>query len=119
MELIEHKYGLQLPQKLSPVDVELLCFGTRRGPEVGGLGPEKHFMNVVNMLWGPKSTKHFIWHPWAEKMLYESCRHNYLGVLGCGSSGKTDFYAVWAIVNWLVSKTNTKVLVTSTSLKES
>lgn len=72
------------------------------------------------MLWGPDNTqKQFIWSPWADKMLEESLRHKYLAVSGCASAGKSDFYAIYAIINWLADPANTSVLITSTSLKES
>jgi len=34
------------------------------------------------------------------------------------NSGKTDFFAVWAIVNYIIDPQNTMVLVTSTTLKD-
>lgn len=98
--------------------IERECYRTRRTVEQGGLGAARHFKNIASALWN-KNTKEFIWHPWAEKMLEESLAHKHLGVLGCGSSGKTDFYAVWALVNWLCDPLGIKVMVTSTSLKES
>lgn len=52
-------------------------------------------------------------------MITEACRHNFLSVSGCASSSKTDTFAVWAIVNWLADPLNTKVLCTSTTLRES
>ncbi len=119
------KYGLSwnLPaRKISEatfhLKIECECFRLRHPREKGGLGAYQHFKNIVSALWN-KNTKEFTWHPWAEKMLEESLVNKYLGVLGCGSSGKTDFYAVWALVNWICDPLATKVLVTSTSLKES
>ena len=76
------------------------------------------FKYIVKVYWGPKAPKQFIWHPWAEEMLDEACNEKELGLSGCASSGKTDFGAVWALVNWACAPIETKVLVTSTSLKE-
>lgn len=72
------------------------------------------------MLWGSNNERwKFVWHPWADKMLEASCEHKYLAVSGCRNAGKTQFYAIWAIVNFLCAPTETMVLVTSTSLRES
>jgi len=40
------------------------------------------------------------------------------GAIHHNSSGKTEFEAVWAIINWAVDPSNTCVLVTSTGIKE-
>lgn len=76
------------------------------------------FKYIVNVYWGPKANKEFVFHPWADEMLDAACDRNELGISGCASAGKTDFGAVWALVNWQAAPLETKVLVTSTSLKE-
>lgn len=76
------------------------------------------FKYIVKVYWGPKAPKQFIWHPWAEEMLDEACNEKEVGLSGCASSGKTQFGAIWALVNWQAAPIDTKVLVTSTSLKE-
>jgi hypothetical protein len=76
------------------------------------------FWHIVSLLWGPASTRHFQRHPWVEKMVNLACHSNYVGISGCASSGKSDFGAVWSIVNWLAAPNITKVLATSTGLKE-
>lgn len=100
--------------------IELWCFLHEVTHELGGLGKFGHFKNAVD-LWfnAPESKKHFDWHPWAIEMAEEACKNNYLAVAGCASSGKTDFAAIWAIINWLALPLETMVLVTSTSLKDS
>src|SRR5882672_125593 len=103
---------------LSDLDIELNCFLEGRMPENGGIGKAGHFMEAAKILWN-KKTKPFVWHPWAEKATEEACANNYLALIGCASSGKTDWAAIWGIINWLADPTNTMVLVTSTSLKDS
>lgn len=115
-----YPFGIESPYPLSNLELSLLAFKLRRsGP--GTTGPEYHFWEIVSYLWGDKSTsnKRFIRHPWAEKNTLEACRWNYLGIHGSASSGKTDWSAVWALVNWLCDPMNTLVLITSTSLKDS
>lgn len=102
------------------LNIELYCLQNydKFTIDNGGLGRAGHFRNIVSMLWHKGTPKPFVWHPWAEKMLEAACENKYLAVAGCGSSGKTEFFAVWSIVNFLCAPKNTMVLVTSTSLKE-
>ena len=113
------RYGRIWPEGADALNIELACFRYGRTPEQGGLGKAGHFRNIVNVLWNPSSPKPWSWHPWADQMLEAACKTQYLAVAGCASSGKTDFFSVWAIVNFLCAPTETMVLVTSTSLKES
>lgn len=52
-------------------------------------------------------------------MVEAACVHNEVGLSGCASSGKSDFMVLWGLINWMAAPTKTKVLMTSTSLKES
>lgn len=81
---------------------------------------QEWFWYIVEVLWGlsSKSTKKFVKHPWAEEMADACCEEKLVGLSGCASSGKSDFLAVWGIVNWSCSPLETKVFITSTSLKE-
>lgn len=104
------------------LQLEAFCYGwhevlVARGAKVAD--KTEHFKNIVNILWGPTNkTAHFVWNPWAERM-NEVC-HEYLypALDGGGSSGKSDFAAIWAIVNWMVRPKDTIVLVTTTGLKD-
>jgi hypothetical protein len=110
-------YGLLWPADASPLDIELYCYreGAPDSP-----GKPFHFRNAVDLLWNhPNSNKQFVWHPWAEEMLARVCEEKYLSVGGCASSGKTDFFAVWGLIEWLCAPHATQVLYTSTSLKDS
>lgn len=121
-----YNYHYEADAELNPFQVELFCYREGRSVERGGLGRAGHFRRIVEILWGPKSSKHFIWHPWAERM-NEVCHEHpltkqtypHVAIHGCGSSGKTDFGAVYSIVNWLCNPTKTLVLCTSTDLKAS
>lgn len=112
------RYGRTFPAGTDLLDIELVAYRFGFTPETGGLGKAAHFKRIVQHLWGPKSRKHFQWHPWADDMNEETCRHNYLGISGAGSTGKTDFFAVKGIVDYLCAPHHTLVLMTSTSLKE-
>lgn len=99
--------------------IEIWAMMTRRTVEQGGIGFAGHFHRFVELNWGEGNAKQFIWNPWNEEMLDASCKNKYLAVSGCSSSGKTEFYSIWALVNWYADPMNTLVFVTSTNLGES
>jgi hypothetical protein len=83
-------------------------------------GPVEAFWKLVDAIWNrPNSTKKFLRTPWADKMVRRAMEHKFLGIAGCASSGKSEFGAVWGILNFFASPHDTKVLLTSTSLKDS
>jgi|688.fasta_scaffold10462_26 hypothetical protein len=111
------RYGAWWPQHTADWAIELFCF---RGMDTAGmdvLSREQHFKNAAQMFFHKKS-ENFIWHPWADDMLYECCHQKFVGFAGCGSSGKSEFMAVWALLNWLSAPFHTLSLVTSTSIRD-
>lgn len=112
------KYGRDWGD-MDDLAIEFMCFRDRRSTADGGLGPAEHFWNLAACLWPASSRKPFLRNPWSERMIEEWCRYNFSSVSGCASSGKTDTAAVWAIINWLADPLGTKVLCTSTTLRES
>jgi hypothetical protein len=117
--MIDHPYGIKSEVQLSRLEVELVAFRRGLTRDQGGLGKPAHFWKIVKILWPKDSPKEFSAHPWAVTMVEALCTYDYLGIIGAGSSGKTDCAAVWAIINWLCDPENTLVLCTSTSLKDS
>lgn len=115
----EWQYGRWWSKKIDQFNRELYSFRNPVAVEKGGELPEHHFKRIVSALWPDDGPKPFVWHPWAERMLSAACTNKYLAVAGCASSGKTDFYAIWAIVNFICAPYDTMVLVTSTTLKDS
>jgi hypothetical protein len=110
----------------NPLMWELTAYKLGISPEKGGLGRAGHFRKIAEALWGPKSSKHFIWHPWAELMNQRVHQHPitgaaypHVGFSGGSSCGKTEFIAIYAIINWLAAPQETLVLCTSTDLKAS
>jgi hypothetical protein len=112
------KYGRTFPAGLDALTIEFIAFREGYTKESGGMGKAEHFKRIVQVLWGPGSPKHFVWHPWAIEGLEELCREEYVGLAGCGSSGKTDLSAMWAIVNYSCAPAWTLTFVTSTTLKD-
>lgn len=82
------------------------------------------FKEIAQMLWGEKNKqRQFKWHPWADKMnavVHEhpitGQSHPHVALNGAGSSGKSDFGAIYAIINWMADPLNTLVLTTTTDL---
>ncbi|MEO7099090.1 MAG: hypothetical protein ABI162_06990 [Luteolibacter sp.] len=115
------KYGKVFMDGTLPIHIELMAFRYGFTPEKGGLGKYQHLLNIIQAFWPyhPKTHKQgFQMHPWAELMLEEACRNQYLGISGPKSSAKTETFAVWGLVNWLCAPTETLVLMTSTTMKE-
>jgi len=101
--------------------MELHAYLHARSEEEGGLGQFEHMRNAIDLLWNNEekpAARGFIWSPWAEDMLSLACEHKYLSIAGCASSGKSDAIAMFGIINYLASPTNTLVLMTSTTLRE-
>lgn len=115
----EFQYGRWWPKKIDQFNRELYSFRNPMPVEKGGLPKEEHFWRIVSALWPEDGPKPFVRHPWAERMVEAACQNQYLAVAGCASSGKSDAYAIWAIVNFICAPADTMVLVTSTTLKDS
>lgn len=120
---MRERYDKVWPDEISDLDIELVCFRQGLTEQDGGLGKYGHLRRIIECLWPVhtargKTKSGFEFHPWAEQMLQAACDHQYLAVSGPKSSGKSQTMAVWALVNWLASPSETLVLVTSTSLKE-
>lgn len=114
------RYGMQFPDGVSDLDIELFCYSLDSRPEGEGgrLTRWDHFKNVVDMLWNrPGSNRRVIWNFWTERMLKAMIYHKYVGLAGAGSSGKSDAAAVFAIVDWLSNPSETLFLVCSTTTK--
>lgn len=128
------KYGIQWPAGLSDLQIELHMFRLsldalwyssneehkRKHPFESYVAgelmkrvrmPEKHFMAAAKVMF-----PNFIWHPWAIDMLNAVCKHKYVGVAGCSHIGKSEFAAIWGLINYLAMPNETLVLMTSSSL---
>lgn len=92
----------------------------------------EHFMRFVTLIWGRKEcARKFSWNPYAVRMLENAHANNYLAVAGHASSGKSEFFAIWAICSYLIGAVHpdhpgkpaspefVKVFLTSTTMEES
>src|ERR1035437_2085055 len=111
-------YGLELDTTGDELADRLAveCYAFRMGltEADGALGKFQHFKNIVDLLWNNpelECQKRFIWNSWAEKEIREACEYDYLAVSGSASSGKSDPFALWGLVNYIADPTHCKVLV--------
>ena len=124
MKLSQDHFGMHFKMPVTHLDAARWAFiNPVVAVEAGApnhLRKEDWFWYLVNYFWGPESgaTKKFVKHPWAEDMAEACCYHKEVGLSGCASSGKSDFLAIWGIVNWFADPEQTKVFFTSTSLKD-
>lgn len=101
--------------------IESICFRISHATHEGGLSRFGHFREITNLLWNnPESGsfKRYTWGPWGARMVREMCEEPELGVAGCGSAGKSDPAALYAIISYITDPTHTLVIVMSTSIKE-
>lgn len=109
------RYGYVYPPGTADWTIELHSY---RSIAKDGTPREENFKRAAMMFFS-KSSEPFVWHPWAEDMLHECCYNQFVGFAGCGSSGKSDFMAVWILLNWLAAPYHTLGLLTSTSIRDS
>lgn len=114
---MKQKYGLEWPDHIEDWQIELKLYQFPHWAKEKGLAPWKHFVNAAQILWGPKNPKaQFVWHPWAVDMTMAACSTNELGLCGPSSCGKSEWSAIWVILNYLVDPAHTLYYVTSTTI---
>ncbi len=113
------KYGREFGPGVNDLTIELLMFRELVGRRETGDQAFEHLKRIIDILWNrPKSRATVDWTAWAELMLRNACRCDSLAVAGCAGSGKSHIFAVWAIVQYLCSPSDTTVIVTSTTARE-
>ena len=118
----KERWGIKFPHTITELDLWLWRYAHDKRPvEQGGPDPDQKwdaFKTIVDMLWNhDRSTRRVIWNDWTERMLRAMVENRYVGLAGCGSSGKSDAAAVFALVEWLAAPTETLCLITSTTIE--
>lgn len=115
-----HVYGRDYKQgnTVTQLEIELRAFHEGWDEESGGLGRFEHARNAINGLfnWDEEEDPGFIWTKESELFIRRACEWKYLAVCGSGSSGKSHPAAAWGLLKFFASPTDTKVLMTSTSI---
>jgi hypothetical protein len=120
------RHGVNWKKGTKPIHIELAMFrekmAERMPRNLGGVGPSWHFKAIAMSLWPEESvdgSPHFIWNSWADRMLRAACKYRYLALAGSGGFGKSEFFAIWLIVNFLCDPANTICLATSITVSVS
>lgn len=125
-------YGVNFIKGTHPLAIELAMFREKMAKRIpwnmGGVTPPHHFKQFAKAIWPEQDSVDkvtgrkipipvkFIWHAWADRMLKASCENNYLAIAGNSGFGKSEFYAIWVIINFLCDPENTLCLVTSVTI---
>ncbi len=110
-------YGMKFPEGVNLLTIELWCYANRVCS-----AEEKwlHFKNIVDMAFNCQgSLRRVIWNRWTEKMIRAAIgdceKKRFLGIAGCSSSGKSDGFALYALVEYWSRPADTYVFVMSTT----
>lgn len=111
------RYGFDWPADYRPIEVEMNCIqmGGRWKQTNGnwaGMGLYHHYRELDKILW-PKIKRH----RWDDLLLRSCVDHNIVGVLGPANSGKSNFMARWALLNYFCYPNDSTILVSSTDLR--
>jgi hypothetical protein len=112
------RYDLMWPATASDLAVELDMIregGTyeKKDGTMVGLGLEFHYQRFMELCW-----PHIIWHKWNQLILKCWLKYRIIGCLGPANSGKTNTFALLALVDYYSFPSKTTVLLSSTT-KES
>ena len=120
------RHGVWWKNGTKALHLELACFREKMAGRMprrqGDIGPAWHFKSIAKALWpedDPNAQVKFVWNSWADRMLQGACKYNYLGFAGSGGAGKSEFGAIWLIIQFLCDPANTICLVTSITVSVS
>lgn len=109
------RYGCSFKEGTTDAEIELACFHHNVTEEEGGLGRFGHLRNAIDLIIN-KKVQAFIWNEWTELMLRAFCENREVSLAGPGASWKTTCMALYAIMCWLSSPLDTRIIITSTTL---
>jgi len=95
-------YGLEVPKGTAQIAVELLCYRTDRGPELGGLGKLEHFRRAFRLMW-PK----YEWSEWVDEIIDVFVRYKWIVIIGHERASKTYTIAHCVLLDYLADPNNT------------
>lgn len=113
------KYGIWWLPHTDPAALELDMIANggswEKDGQTVGLGLAHHYRKFQEIVWPGR-----LWENgpfknyWAEKCLEVWTQNNYIGVMGCAASGKSDSFGGNALTDWYARPHKTTTLVTST-----
>ncbi len=110
-------YGFNWPDGVNQLTVELWCFAHRTCSVEERYG---HFKRVVDLAFNCEgSLRRVIWNRWTERMIKSAIggweKKRFMGIAGCSSSGKSDSFALYSLVEFWSRPAETYVFVMSTT----
>lgn len=108
------KYGLTWNAEEHPIDIEMNMI--RRGGSVivkgvqCGMGLLFHYKEFITLAW-----PHIKFHKWNELIIEKWLENRIIGCLGPANSGKTNTFALLALVDYYCFPDDTTVLLSSTT----
>lgn len=113
------RYGMEFPDYVSDLDIELWCYSNNHTQEKGGLGASEHLKNAIKLLFPEKTKKGqplFVWHEWTDIRCDEWCANEFETWWGPAASAKSTDAAVIALTDWYADPINTTTIICSTTL---
>lgn len=109
------RYGLDWPRQLPEAYIEMLCAKKwREMPYCKAKldDPDVHLLRACRLLFTPQQFKIS---PWTEQHAHDWCHETFCITWGCASSGKSNDYGCFAVLDWLADPTMTVTILASTS----
>jgi len=110
------------PIPMPDVEIELRGFAMGRTPIArGGESKVEHAKRFITLVWGRPDIpekRRWQWNPNACEMIEAACEERKLSFGGHASSTKTNFMAIWPLLNFFADPVNTICLLTSVTMKE-
>lgn len=108
-------YGLNWPEGLSQVFIELQCWKKWREAPFNTarlLEPEEHFFNATKLLFTPAQ---YTPDPWSRRMVRAWTRYDLVVAWGAASCGKSQTFGLLALLDYLADINDTMCILASTS----
>lgn len=113
--LTRAKYGLDWPNEIQDVFIELTCAKKwREYPYCEVIkDPGAHLLRAIPMLF---DNKQFVISPWTEQHAEDWCKEEFCITWGSAASGKSNDYGCFALLDWIVDPFETVTIMASTTL---
>jgi hypothetical protein len=115
------RYGVELPDELTPAQVELWAYANEHSPANGGLGKQEHLKRAMMLLWphlyaGEAEPGVPRWREDLELLTWAWCNFRIISVIGHASAAKTHTFGHIAAASYLADSLNSIITLTSTHL---
>lgn len=115
MSDVRSKYGLDWPADINDAFIELVCAKKWREFPYNKVitDPAAHLLRASRMLF---TESEFVISPWTEQHAEDWCKETFCITWGCASSGKSNDYGCFALLDWLTDPFDTVTIMASTTL---